>query len=238
MSCEQFYRKCPECGTSVHMNFKCRCGGNPWNVAEPKHQGETLYRFVKASERLPEDEVRAFIISGLGERNVAWYNTADKKWRWCGDDTEEMQESSVNGLVWLEALPQSPSTLKEEGKDELMESLLESVPLITVDGKDWLEYTGLVKLLSSFPCPSPVDTEVVELPDGYDDWQELKDDFEKNFKRTMEIINERDRWKKRCEAAEEFAEQMAESLSFKKRNVSYIRWQSLKSQSHNEKEEK
>lgn len=28
------YRKCKKCGSRVHINSKCECGGDPWGVAK------------------------------------------------------------------------------------------------------------------------------------------------------------------------------------------------------------
>lgn len=33
---EWAYRDCEKCGKKVHMNFKCDCGGNPWEIKDKK----------------------------------------------------------------------------------------------------------------------------------------------------------------------------------------------------------
>lgn len=37
--CAKYWRKCT-CGESVHMGFKCSCGGNPWNITNKKINDE------------------------------------------------------------------------------------------------------------------------------------------------------------------------------------------------------
>lgn len=48
--CNQFYRQCKECGSSVHLNFKCSCGGDPWFVNEQKKR-ETVEKLPELSKK-------------------------------------------------------------------------------------------------------------------------------------------------------------------------------------------
>lgn len=53
MSCEQYYRRCPDCGKRIHINMKCSCGGNPWNVKD--HQSPVDNGWIDVLKKLPDE---------------------------------------------------------------------------------------------------------------------------------------------------------------------------------------
>lgn len=47
------YRNCPDCNKRVHINFKCKCGGNPWNIKNKKNRSLlTIYILPEEKEKI------------------------------------------------------------------------------------------------------------------------------------------------------------------------------------------
>ena len=53
--CGHHWRKCAKCGESIHRNFKCPCGGDPWlvnNRTKPYKKSKAQIEQEKTKARL------------------------------------------------------------------------------------------------------------------------------------------------------------------------------------------
>lgn len=87
--------------------------------------GEQLYRFVKASERLPDDKYKSdkFLKNDLGYW-VGWYNADQQRWL-----TDSNQYFEKNDVEWLE--PVSIPSVQEDA--------VELLKFIREQGYEWSE---------------------------------------------------------------------------------------------------
>lgn len=64
----------------------------------------TLYRFVKASERLPDTEKNVFAAAVTGTKCIVWYDNEEKVWRFA-DNSTEINDGYV--FYWLEEVKEA-----------------------------------------------------------------------------------------------------------------------------------
>jgi hypothetical protein len=53
MSCYKHWKDCKSCGTTIHRNFVCTCGGDPWDVK--KELSESIQYLKERSNELKSE---------------------------------------------------------------------------------------------------------------------------------------------------------------------------------------